>query len=233
MILNLLVSHFVLLIKLHNHLFLLSGFDGPSADSSYFINSIDSADFPALHQVAGKHRPRTSKTMQTVHRDSLSAGIGLLHYGQESVDLLKCRRTEVDYLDVVEGEVWTGVVVRWFSLGQGHQVFDPVIQQVLIVRRHPRHRQTGHFTGVHPGEVWRLSRSHVFLCGRDTGKTRAKSVSPLVVLLDGELLTEAEPKVSVRADGLCSAGELQSRRRLFWVHVSSFVCLKNHRNTWD
>jgi len=56
------------------------------------------------------------------------------------------------------------------------------------------------------------------------GKTRAESVSPLVVLLEGELLTEAEPKDWVSVEALCSAGELQSSRRLFWFHVSPFVC---------
>lgn len=59
------------------------------------------------------------------------------------------------------------------------------------------------------------------------GKTTAESVSPLVVL-EGELLTEAEPKGRVSVDDLFSAGELQSSRRLFWVHVSSFICCEKH-----
>lgn len=60
------------------------------------------------------------------------------------------------------------------------------------------------------------------------GKTTAESVSPLVVLLEGELLTEAEPKGRVSEDALFSAGELQSSRRLFWVHVSSLICCEKN-----
>ncbi len=62
------VSYFtpILLIKLHHHLLLLSGFNGPSAYASDLINGIDSGDLPALHQVTGEHRPRPPKTMQTV-----------------------------------------------------------------------------------------------------------------------------------------------------------------------
>lgn len=67
-----LILHLILLIKLHHHLFLLSGFNGPSAYASYLMNGIDSGDLPALHQVTGEHRPRPPKTMQTVHRNSLS-----------------------------------------------------------------------------------------------------------------------------------------------------------------
>lgn len=66
------ILHLILLIKLHHHLFLLSGFNGPSAYASYLINGIDSGDLPALHQVTGEHRPRSPKTMQTVHGNSLS-----------------------------------------------------------------------------------------------------------------------------------------------------------------
>lgn len=60
------------------------------------------------------------------------------------------------------------------------------------------------------------------------GKTIAESVSPLVVLLEGELLTEAEPKGWVSVVTLCSFGELQSSRRLFWFHVSPFVSLEKN-----
>lgn len=60
------------------------------------------------------------------------------------------------------------------------------------------------------------------------GKTMAESVSPLVVLLDGELLTEAEPNGCVNVDTLCSVGELQSSWRLFWFHVSTFVSLEKN-----
>ncbi len=61
------------------------------------------------------------------------------------------------------------------------------------------------------------------------GKTTAESVSPLVVL-EGELLTEAELKGRFSVDALFSAGELQSSRRLVWVHVSSFICCEKHSN---
>lgn len=63
------------------------------------------------------------------------------------------------------------------------------------------------------------------------GKTMAESVSPLVVLLEGELLTDAEPKGWVSVDALCSFGELQSSRRLFWFHVSPFVSLEKNGNS--
>lgn len=89
----------------------------------------------------------------------LPLGVGLLHDGEESVDLSGRRRSEVLDLDVVQLQLRTGVVVRGFRLTQTHQVFDVVLQHVAVLTWHPGQRQAGHFILIHPGEVVR-SRHH-------------------------------------------------------------------------
>lgn len=101
---------------------------------------------------------RTIRQPQSIkHLSSyLPLGVGFLHNREESINLTRWGRSEVGDLDVVQLQLWARIVVRWFSLAQADQMFDAVVQQVLVFTRHPGQRQSGQFSRFNPGEVvWR------------------------------------------------------------------------------
>lgn len=62
----------------------------------------------------------------------LSLGVGVFHYTEEPLDLGGGRWGKVGYFDVMQLQIGTRVVVGWFSFTQTNQVFDPIVQQVLV-----------------------------------------------------------------------------------------------------
>lgn len=119
------------------------------------------AVWACMHHLTQLWRAWKYFTNSIIHQDQsikypssyLPLGIGLFHDRQKSINLTWWRRGEVCYLDVVQLQVWAGVMVGWFSLTQANQVFDPIIQHVLVFTCHPGQCQSGHFAWFHPWEV--------------------------------------------------------------------------------